>query len=228
MGHSDAAFTEYPGIYQPRKVSSRHRAHDLHLSQPSPRCSVSCVRVEVQVESTAGSKRNVFPPLQGYVDLRKQPQAAQQIPAAEAHPALARFLEVINGADSLFASFGASAAEAPAKPEAAGPAGFGSSVMLVFADPTLNHERDRYEHLAIQLSGLLLREAAEALTCEIAVASCEFPAEARPGQCLRVALMARAESADQARTRWGLGLARVQQALLYCSRQIRLKLRATE
>jgi len=199
----------------------------LGLSPQAPRCSVSCVRVELQVDGASPSKRKVFPPAHGYVDLRKQPQAFQLVPAAEANPALGRFLEIVNGAESLFASFGATAGEAAAQPGAA-PAAFGSSVTLVFADPTLNHQRDRYEHLAVQLSGLLLREPAEALTCELAVAGCEFPSESRPGHCLRISLLARGETPDHARVRWGLGLARVQQALLYCSRQIRLKLREVD
>lgn len=203
-------------------------ARDLHLSRRAPRCSVSGVRVELQVDSAAPSKHKTFPPARDYVDLRKHPQAILQVPAVEANPPMGRFLEIINGADSLFASFAATAAEAAAQPGTSAPAGFGSSVMLVFADPTLNHQRDRYEHLAIQLSGLLLRESAEALTCELAVAGCEFPAESKRGYCLRIALLARGETTDQARVRWGLGLARVQQALLYCSRQIRLKLRDAE
>jgi hypothetical protein len=186
------------------------------------------VRVELQPDSAAPSKRNVFPPAHNYVDLRKHPQAILQVPAAEANPPLGRFLEIINGAESLFVSFGAAAGDAAAQPGTAAPAGFGSSVILVFADPTLNHQRDRYEHLAIQLSGLLLRESAEALTCELALAGCEFTAESKPGYCLRIALLARGDTTDQARVRWGLGLARVQQALLYCSRQIRLKLRDAE
>jgi hypothetical protein len=201
---------------------------DFDLSARAARCSVSIVRVEVQVDNAAPSNRKVFPPADGYVDLRQHPEAIQQIVAADANPPMARFLEIINGADSLFASFGATAREPLAQPGAVLAGGFGSSVNLVFADPTLNHQRDRYEHLAIQLSGLLLRESAEALTCEIAVAGCEFPAESKSGQCLRIALLARGENAEQARVRWGLGLARVQQALLYCSRQIRLKLREVE
>ncbi|MGB6429797.1 MAG: hypothetical protein WBF06_04380 [Candidatus Acidiferrales bacterium] len=186
------------------------------------------MRVELQVDGAGPSKRKVFPPAEGYVNLRKQPQAFQQVCAADANPPLGRFLEIINGAESLFASFAAKAGETPAQPATPAPAGFGSSVILVFADPTLNHQRDRYEHLAVQLSGLLLREPAEALTCELAVAGCEFPAESKSGHCLKIALLARAETAEQARVRWGLGLARVQQALLYCSRQIRLKLREVE
>jgi hypothetical protein len=176
----------------------------------------------------APSSRKIFPPVGGYVDLRKHPGAIQQIAAADANPPMARFLEIINGADSLFASFGATASESAAQPGTSTPGGFGSSANLVFADPTLNHQRDRYEHLAIQLSGLLLREPGEALTCEIAVAGCEFPADSKTGYCLRIALLARGDNSDQARVRWGLGLARVQQALLYCSRQIRLKLRDAE
>jgi len=186
------------------------------------------MRVELQVENAAPSNRKVFPPVHGYVNLRKNPQAVQQIEAADANPPLARFLEIINGPESLFASFGATAAEAQPSAESATAAGFGSSVTLVFADPTFNHERDRFEHLAVQLSGLLLRESAEALTCALGIAACEFPAESKSGYCVGIALMARAEAGEQARVRWGLGLARVQQALLYCSRQMRLRLRQAE
>jgi len=186
------------------------------------------MRVELQVENAAASKRKIFPPAQGYVNLRKNPQAVQQIEVVDANPPLGRFLEIINGAESLFASFDVTAAEAPSSGDGSPAAGFGSSLTLVFADPTLNHERDRFEHLAVQLSGLLLREAAEALTCALGIAACEFSAESRTGYCLGISLMARAETAEQARVRWGLGLARVQQALLYCSRQMRLKLRQAE
>jgi len=210
------------------RVAHVTTARDFSLSRQPPRCSVSDMRVEHQVENAAPSNRKVFPPAHGYVNLRKNPLAVQQIAVADANPPLGRFLEIINGPESLFASFDATAGETPGASEAAAAAGFGSSVTLVFADPTLNHDRDRYEQLAVQLSGLLLRESAEALTCALGIAGCEFTPESKTGYCLGSTLMARAESAEQARVRWGLGLARVQQALLYCSRQMRLKLRQAE
>ncbi len=41
------------------------------------------------------------------------------------------------------------------------------------------------------------------------------------GFCLRIILYARGETLEQARVRWGLGLARVQQALLFVARELR-------
>ncbi len=194
------------------------------MSGGAGRCSVRVMRVEMNVAEEAGSQDLVFPPTGNYADLRGNPQGLQRIPAAREHLPMRNFLEAVNGAESLFASFAASAGELPAKANSSAPAAFRSQVTLVYAEIALNFQSDLYEQLAVQLAGLLLREAGDSLVCELEVARCAFAAGR--GQCLRVALTARAVNAEQARLRWGLGLARVQQALLYCSRQMRQKMSA--
>jgi len=183
---------------------------------------VPSVRVEMHVAEASGGQGLTFPPAQDYVELRGNPQGAQRIPAALENPPLLNFLNSVNAPESLFASFGASASEPPAEASAASPGVFRSQVTLVFSELALNLQRDLYEQLAVQLAGLLLRESGDALSCDLEVAQCAFAAG--EGQCLRIALTARAANAEQARIRWGLGLARVQQALLYCSRHMRQKL----
>jgi hypothetical protein len=180
------------------------------------------MRVEMHVAEEAGSQGLSFPPAQDYVELRGNPQGAQRIPVAVENPPLRNFLDSVNAPQSLFASFGASASGLPGEASAASPGVFRSRVTLIFSELALNLQRDLYEQLAVQLAGLLLRESGDALSCDLEVARCAFAAG--EGQCLRIALTARAASVEQARIRWGLGLARVQQALLYCSRHMRQKL----
>jgi hypothetical protein len=182
------------------------------------------MRVEMHVAEEAGKQGLRFPPAEDYVELRGNPSGALAIPAAVENPPLRNFLDSVNAPESLFASFGASASEIPAEASAATPGVFRSRVTLVYSELALNIQSDLYEQLAVQLAGLLLRESGDALSCDLEVARCAFAGG--DGQCLRVTLTARAANAEQARLRWGLGLARVQQALLYCSRQMRQKMGA--
>jgi hypothetical protein len=62
----------------------------------------------------------------------------------------------------------------------------------------------------------------ENLTTRLEIVPCQF--EKVKGAALRVALTAQGSTAEQARTRWSLGIVRVQQALLFVSRAMRLKL----
>jgi len=180
------------------------------------------MRVEMHVAEEAGQQGLRFPPTEDYVELRGNPQGVLRIPVAVENLPLRNFLDSVNAPESLFASFGASASEVPAETSAANPGVFRSRVTLVYSELALNLQRDLYEQLAVQLAGLLLRESGDALSCDLEVARCAF--SLGEGQCLRVTLTARAPNAEQARLRWGLGLARVQQALLYCSRQMRQKM----
>jgi hypothetical protein len=69
----------------------------------------------------------------------------------------------------------------------------------------------------------LLKEAgsAESLGARICLTS-ESGAEAKPaGLALKLHLEARGNSAEQAALRWGLGVAHLQQALLFTSRYLR-------
>lgn len=77
-----------------------------------------------------------------------------------------------------------------------------------------------YEEIAARLAGLLEREPGDALRAELHVSPAEF-AGGRTGFCLRLFLFSRAATEEQAELRWNLGLARVQQALLFIARAIR-------
>jgi len=183
------------------------------------------MRVQMNVGEEAASRALSFPPNSDYVDLRNDPHGVQQIPAARENPPLRNFLEALNGGQAIFATFAASVREGTGEKSNDAEDSFGSRVALIFADADLNSQRDLYEQLAVQLAGLLLRESGDAILCELEVARCAFAGGV--GQCLRIKLTARAASQDQARLRWGLAMARLQQALLYCSRQIRQKMSPT-
>lgn len=79
-------------------------------------------------------------------------------------------------------------------------------------------EANRQLHLTLVEKLLeLLRVAGSAET--LAVRICLVPRAG--GMALRLRLEARGSSAEQARLRWGLGVAHVQQALLFSSRYLR-------
>ncbi len=85
-----------------------------------------------------------------------------------------------------------------------------------------NLHRKHFESLTNRLRELLTREAAlDALAAKLSVCPCRFVALGRSGFCLRIALHARGATPEQAQLRWGLGLARIQQALLFSSRVLR-------
>jgi hypothetical protein len=86
-----------------------------------------------------------------------------------------------------------------------------------------SHARDRTLHFSLleKLSELLRNAgSAETLTAQLALS--QAPAnDPQAGLAIQVNLAARGNSAEQAGLRWGLGLAHVQQALLFTSRQLR-------
>ena len=158
-----------------------------------------------------------------FVDLRENPAAVREIEPGR-HMPLGRFLAAVNSADSVFNSVKckARAGEGGADAGAEEAHGFSSEVALVYAQEGLNGKRANYEGLAQQLVELLSRDApADALSAELNVRPCRFGEQRHEGYCLRIVLQARGSTAEQAEVRWGLGLARVQQALLYLSRVIR-------
>lgn len=158
-----------------------------------------------------------------YFDLREDPRAIGHIEAARRHPPLRNFLVALNSDDSVFSTARCKAG----LPQAAAASGaeaceFSSHVDLVFAPDPFNFERARYDSLAQRLQDLLSRETSpDSLHSELHIRPCRFRAAGRPGFCLRILLSARGATPQQAELRWGLGLARIQQALLFLSRIIR-------
>jgi hypothetical protein len=97
---------------------------------------------------------------------------------------------------------------------------FSSNVNLVFAVPSLNLDRMQFVELAENLQQLLERDSSETVRAELRISLCDFPEQNDRGYCLGVRVAALGDSANQAELRWGFGLARVQQALLFRARTL--------
>ena len=156
-----------------------------------------------------------------YLDLRSEPAAISQIEAARRQRPLQTFLAALNGADSVFSTVRASVWLAPETPTDAELNEFVSRVDLMFAAEELNLDRGHYEGLVQRLVELLTRDAGDTLSVRLAVRRCFFRETNRQGYALAMFLTARGETPGQAELRWGLGLVRLQQALLFLSRVVR-------
>jgi hypothetical protein len=156
--------------------------------------------------------------LSSYCDLRSDPGAIREIEPARRHRPLHGFLATLNSADSVFAT---ARAKVWLEPEQGETSEFASRVEIVFAQEELNVERSHYEGLCQRLLELLTQDPGESLRAELRVRRCEFRGSGQRGFCLALVLRARGETPGQAELRWGLGLTRVQQALMFLSRGIR-------
>ena len=156
-----------------------------------------------------------------FFDLRSSPSDIEKIEAARQHRPLANFLSAVNSGDSLFISLCAQTGlERRASPEE--PCLFSTRVVLAFANPPMNFEHESYGKLLEGLEGLLAKGGgSESLRIELALHPCRYNDSARWGTCLAVLLQASGRTDEQAVLRWGLGLAHVQQALLFSSRVLR-------
>lgn len=159
-----------------------------------------------------------------YLDLRENPAAISQIGAAPENSPLAGFLTVVNGAGSLFSTVRAKVWEEP-NSQAGAEFTFHSRVDLMFARSEFNFIPERYEDAVQRLVMLWMKDSSgDALSVRMEILPCAYKAEKQEGAALRMMLTARSASAEQARVRWGLGIVRVQQALLFVSRAMRQKL----
>jgi len=186
------------------------------------------MRVELALEPAEPVEKLEIPwespdPTRRYLDLRDDPRGITQVEEARRHPPLRSFLVAVNSDDSLFATARCKTWQKQDDPSAgASPCEFSSRLELVFAPEQLNFDRRQHEGLARRLEELLTRETApDALRSELRVLSCRYRAPGREGFCLRITLHARGTTPEQAEMRWGLGLARIQQALLFVSRVLR-------
>lgn len=156
-----------------------------------------------------------------FLDIRRNARAIYQIEAARRHPPLGRFLATVNSEDSVFAT--ATARVQPAEPIAPGaPCHFSSRIALLFADEKFNFDPSHYQGLMTQLQKLLGSESGpDSLSLALRIGPCRFAQSEREGFHLALTLGATGDSPEQAELRWGLGLVRVQQALLFLSRVVR-------
>jgi hypothetical protein len=166
-------------------------------------------------------------PASRYLDLRSDPGALQQLEQARRHLPLRNFLAAVNSADSIFATAKCATWLNQDVRIGAGtePYEFASSIDLIFALNDLNFEQQQYEGLTARLKELLTRDApSDSLRAKLAVRRCHFRVFDRWGFSLTICLHARGATPEQAELRWGLGLARLQQALLFLSRVVRHEL----
>jgi len=180
------------------------------------------MRVEI-IDDTEGRGPAVkFPPGENYVDLREYPLAVEGIAPASEYLPLRSFLTAMNGAESSFKSASASTkADSPASVSLGQVFEFASQARLVFAEASFNFERDRFVELTAGLKDLLERDSGDAIRAVLRIATCDFPAQNRRGFCLSIRVVAQGVSAEQAEMRCGIGLARLQQALLFRVRALR-------
>ena len=181
------------------------------------RMSSSAAAVEVPWTEPGG---------EAFLDLRNDAGAISRIGAARENPPLAALIVSVNGDASLFSTTRAKTWSAAAQGNGEdGAAEFGSRVELVLADPKLRENSAMTEDAVRRLVELWMKESgADTLSARLEVLPCRLGAAAAKGAAIRISLSARGETPEQARMRWGLGVARLQQALLFVSRAMRVKL----
>lgn len=172
------------------------------------------------IEEIESSKPAAFPPDDSYIDLRENPSAIDGLPAARRHPPLRNFLASVNGPESIFTTAEITTRSEPSS-ESGGSSEFSSQCRIVFAVPDLNWERAHYADLCAGVKELLERDSSSAAHAVLKISPCDFTAEGRCGFCLEIRLVAAGNSPQQAEMRWGLALARVQQALLFQTRSLK-------
>lgn len=180
------------------------------------------MRVEIVEDYEGKDPALVFPPGERYVDLRKNPHSIEQITIARQYLPLRNFLSIINGAESPFATVSATAkCDSPAAVSTGSAYEFASHISVVFAETSHNFDHERYRNLSSSLKELLERDPGNAVRATLRLSLCEFPGQNRRGSCQEIRLVAEGDTAEQAELRWGLGLARVQQALLFLARTLK-------
>ena len=145
--------------------------------------------------------------------------------------AIKSFLAALESDDSLFCV--AQPLTGPSRDESAGGGIYSGDVVIEFREH--EHARNRRFHfLLIERLIELLKEAGSQQTLEATLCLTQRPAANtgsggrnqtnQQGLVLWMRLAAKGDTAEQAVLRWGLGLAHLQQALLFVSRYLRMHL----
>ena len=184
----------------------------------SARTKAESETIRVPWQSADGTK---------YVNLRENPEAISGIAAALEHPPMAGFLSAINGDSSLFSTVRVKIwASAPS--QSGEEPSFQSRIDLIFAYQPFNFVAGHYDEAVRRLVELCMKDSADSLTARLEILPCLFDGQSNLGAGLRIVFTARGASPEQARTRWGLGLMKLQQALLFVSRAMRQNLAVGE
>jgi hypothetical protein len=143
------------------------------------------------------------------------------LPDAAVERALKNFFAAVDTDDSLFAAESAGVRLGGAADTERVCVG---TLVLKFRDEKLLRNREAQFSLIEKLSELL-KQAGSADSLEAVLAlSGDGEKTRQPEFALRLRLQAKGNSPEQAALRWGLGLAHVQQALLFTSRLLRQQL----
>lgn len=142
---------------------------------------------------------------------------------AAASLAIKSFLAAIESDDSLFCL--AEPLTGPSGTESADGRGCTGDIVLEFRQAEMKHQRNLHFLLMEKLIELL-KEAGSQETLRVTL--CLTPRKQNQSDqkqlALGMRLAARGDSPEQTVLRWGLGLAHIQQALLFTSRHLRLHL----
>jgi hypothetical protein len=180
------------------------------------------MRVEIVEDSEERIPSLAFPSGGKYRDLRENPAEIEKISGARRYLPLRNFLATVNGKDSIFATARATTKTGSPPSASSGYAHeFASEKILVFVDPAYNFDRLRYAELGAGLKELLERDPTDSVRAVIQLSPCTFPPQDRRGYCLNFRLVAIGDTTQQAEMRWGLALARVQQALMFRARALK-------
>jgi hypothetical protein len=155
-------------------------------------------------------------------NLSQEPAAIERIEPAQRHAPLRSLLQNLNSAESPLATCGSKVWSAQ-EDRTNEPSVVASRLDLIFSRADMNAQPEAYGKLGQRLVALLGREKADALRAEVQVCAAEFRA-AQQGYCLRLCLYAQGATPEQAQVRWGLGMARLQQALLFAARELKREL----
>ena len=178
------------------------------------------MRVEI-VDDEKEKPGLAFPEI-GHSDPRDNPSSIESVGAPGRYLPLRNFLAAVNTPDSVFivtfretrANWSAGASAGPAYE-------FASQAFLLFADTSLNLKKDHFTDLSLSLKKLLERDSTDSVRAALRISPCEFSAQNRRGFALIIRLVGVGDSSQQAEMRWGLGLARLQQALLFQARALK-------
>lgn len=169
-------------------------------------------------------------------NLEIMPRATERVvPDAAASLAIKNFLAALDSGDSLFCM--AHPLAGPAADDSAGTRIYSGDIVVEFRES--QHSRQRSLHfLLVEKLAELLQEAGsrESLVATICLTKASISVGKHASDeegvqkelALWIRLSAIGDSEGQAVLRWGLGLAHIQQALLFTSRHLRLHLTHTE
>jgi hypothetical protein len=151
--------------------------------------------------------------------LAKRTEPGQAFSDSAVERAMKSFMGAVDSDDSLFRAQSDGVQLSSAGSESSCAATLG----LKFRDEKLLGSRGAHFSLIEKLSGLLKQAGSgDALSAQLALEAVE--GGAKPAFAVNLRLEARGSSPEQAGLRWGLGMAHVQQAVLFTSRVLRQEL----